>query len=114
MSSDAFEAKLAAMQADWAAALPGRVDAIADKLAELSEAAAWDAAAALELRRSVHSLAGAGATFGLREVSTRARALELALQAIDEAGRAPEPGELAECDTLLAALRETAESDVSR
>lgn len=83
--------RLATLRRAWTAALPDRVDAIAARVAPmLSGERAWDAAEAHELRREVHSLAGAGATFGLADVSARARELELLLQAIEESGSAPE------------------------
>ena len=55
------------------------------------------------LERLAHSLAGAGATFGLASISEAAKSLEHAVEAL-RAGEAPSDDELAPVADLLAAL----------
>ncbi len=69
---------LAQLQADFNRRLPERIAAL---LARVEPACAGDAAERDELLRGLHSLAGAGGTFGLPEVSARARELENQLRA---------------------------------
>ncbi len=69
---------LAQLRADFSRRLPER---IATLLAQVESACAGDQAEREELLRGLHSLAGAGGTFGLPEVSVRARELENQLRA---------------------------------
>lgn len=73
-------ARLAALQRDYLAQIPQQLAAIEEAWGRLV-ASDWAAGPARELHRLVHNLSGSGATFGVVELSTAARALEQQLQA---------------------------------
>jgi hypothetical protein len=75
---DALAAAIAMLSAEYDAALPGR---IADIRRALEHARKGGAAGRDELVDELHRLAGTAGTFGHPDVSDRARALEVALQA---------------------------------
>lgn len=83
-----------------------------DRLAEIEEAchaareAGWTGEPLKTFHRLVHSLAGAGATFGFPEVSDLARNLEGLLNAFLKKGTPPEGPEIRRAEGLLAWLRE--------
>jgi HPt (histidine-containing phosphotransfer) domain-containing protein len=77
------EDPLAALRAEYRAALPQRLQAIEQLRAALA-AGTLPAGQRLELQRQLHSLAGSGKTFGLPEVSATARAAEALLEAPGE------------------------------
>lgn len=94
----------------WEKARPGalgRVDAIDDALAALM-AAALDDDQRDRARREAHKLAGSLGTFGLRDATKHAAALETAFETAPELARVPE---LAEHARALRRLIETGESD---
>jgi chemotaxis protein histidine kinase CheA len=68
------EQQLAALRQGYAERLPERAARLEADVAALVER--WDDAAAGELRRALHNLAGSGATYGFPEVSRAARAGE--------------------------------------
>lgn len=80
-----FLAFLKAQAESYGRALPDRlahVDALWDSIGTRQGGeATW-----LELERQAHSLAGAGATFNYRELSTAAKRLELAVRAARDKG----------------------------
>ena len=78
-----FEARLAALRADWQAQLPGRLGELR-QAAQACRAAPSDAAALEDLHRRVHMLAGSAGTFGLPDLSRQARAVEHGLEALME------------------------------
>ena len=81
-----FLAFLKAQAESYGRALPDRlahVDALWHSIGSREGGeATW-----LELERQAHSLAGAGATFNYRELSTAAKRLELAVRHARESGR---------------------------
>ena len=83
MAPPDISAQLAALNRDYAARLPERVAALRASATALNMR--WDDAAALELRRLLHNLAGSGASYGLPAVSGHARSAEHALVALIEA-----------------------------
>lgn len=102
MSSDAFKAQLEKFNAEYRAALPGKLAEI-DALWARAGGMNGDEVALVDLHRLLHTLAGSAKTFGLASVSTAAREAETALSphvsggaALDAAGR-----------TRIAALLET-------
>lgn len=74
MSSEAFKAQMAQFNAEYRAALPGK---LADIMALWSRASEREALT--ELHRLLHSLAGSAKVFGLAPVSAAAREVENAL-----------------------------------
>ena len=82
MPAPDVEAQLLALKQDYAQRLPERVAAL--RAQTVSLASAWDDAAALELRRLLHNLAGSGASYDLPKVSASARSAEFALAALIE------------------------------
>ena len=103
MSSDAFKAQLAQLNAEYRAALPG-------KLADID--ALWvrhaDAAALTDLHRQLHTLAGSAKVFGIAAVSSAAREAENALSVPVHRGTPPDAAERLRVDGLLEALRQAA------
>lgn len=73
----ALEGMLVQMRGEYAAKLPERLAQIETLWRRL---AGGDTASGGELVRAAHSIAGAAATFGLPEVGSAARELELALR----------------------------------
>lgn len=70
-----FEARLRALQLDWQAHLPGKLQEAQEALARCRAAPA-DHAALVDLHRLMHTLAGSAGTFGLAALGDRARAIE--------------------------------------
>jgi diguanylate cyclase (GGDEF)-like protein len=110
-----LHARFAALQQQY-------LDQLANKVAQIESLwSQWQsgiltAGDLTQLQRIVHNLAGSGATFGLKEVSEAARALDVALQAwvnaADPMGERPDLVPL--MDRLLTSLRErTLQSSVS-
>ena len=76
---DPFEAELAALKAEYAASLPGKVD----QLAELVESVATGNPAALaELRTRAHRLRGTAGSYGFDAIGRAAGLLEEAVKAV--------------------------------
>lgn len=114
MSNDAFRKMLEELSAEYRGSLP-------EKLAEID--ALWAAlgggtepvARLAELRRLLHTIAGSARTFGLGEVSTRAKAAETFLDTFCGAEGDPAPmctlpsaADGVTFDALLAGLRRSA------
>lgn len=91
-----LQARLDAIRAAFIADLPNRATALRAAW-DAARASGWQPVSRHELHRLVHSLSGAGATFGLPELSERARALEERLQS-------PPQGETDSMPTLFADL----------
>jgi HPt (histidine-containing phosphotransfer) domain-containing protein len=87
MSSPDLEQQLVALRKGYASRLPGRVEALAANAADLIQR--WDPAAATDLQRHLHNLAGSGASYGFPDVSYAARAAEDACSAALNAGENP-------------------------
>lgn len=100
------EKMLAALREEYAAQLPSRLEAMEKNWHALVHAD-WDPVLLSTIIRQVHSLAGSGATYGLAQVSERARALERFLKELNGASR-PTPPEMEKAAQLFAALKETA------
>jgi HPt (histidine-containing phosphotransfer) domain-containing protein len=94
----------------FAARLPVRLDEIEAAWRE-SLHSSWETEPLRRFHRLVHSLAGAGTTFGYPEVSRAARDLERFVEPVSQAGGAPgDPaGFAARVEELLAGLREASE-----
>jgi HPt (histidine-containing phosphotransfer) domain-containing protein len=90
-----LQARLDAVRAAFIADLPNRAAALRAVWDE-ARAHGWQPASHDEFHRLVHSLSGAGATFGCSDLSERARALEIRLES-------PRPGD---ADTLPALFAE--------
>jgi len=99
------EELLAAMRAEYRAALPGKLAAIESLWQGL---AAGTSSELGELRRLVHSLAGSAKTFGLPEVGLAARGLENEIIAAGEPGAGPLAARAAQIAAQLRALRQAA------
>jgi len=89
----------------FAGRLPGRLQEIDEGWHQVRETA-WEDEAVKTFHRLVHSLAGAGTTFGFAAVSTAARALEIRLKPLVQ-GTGPRPADQ-EVEDLLASLRRAA------
>lgn len=98
----ALETALAALRQRFVGELPARLGALRQALAALDGAPRDGLEPDRQTaRRTAHSLAGAGGTFGFPALGEAARALELRLDALDET---PAANAAAELDTLFAAL----------
>ena len=102
MSREELEQRLAQLSEGFRDELPQRLDDISTAWRALQESG-WNDDDAETLERLAHSLAGAGATFGLASISEAAKSLEHAVEAL-RAGEAPSDDELAPVADLLAAL----------
>jgi len=99
-----LEAQLAAIRDAFVADLPERMGRIrAGWEAVLREG--WEGDAWRELHREVHSLAGAGATFGCDTLGKLAKALELHLKEAVDSG-AVEDAALARAESMLKCLQQ--------
>lgn len=95
-----LRARLEALGAAFAAALPGRVRDLEHAWSPL-HGGLWNAAAYRTAMRLAHGLAGAGATFGHPHVSETAGRVERALQRALDAGR---PLDAADREAVAAAI----------
>lgn len=102
MPREELEKRLAELREGFRDELPQRLDDISTAWRVLQESG-WNDDNAETLERLAHSLAGAGATFGLASISEAARALELAVEAL-RTGEAPSDDELVPIADLLVAL----------
>lgn len=107
--ADDLAAELAALAAEYRANLAPRLDALDARAASLGGGEA-DAAPLKELRRELHTIAGSAKTFGLPAVTDAARAAEHYLDPICDTGQPFGPPELKALKTMLAALRQAAET----
>ena len=87
MSSPNLDQQLTALRKGYASRLPGRAEALAANAADLIQR--WDPAAARDLQRHLHNLAGSGASYGFPDVSHAARAAEDACSMALNAGDNP-------------------------
>jgi HPt (histidine-containing phosphotransfer) domain-containing protein len=85
-----FAARLQALNAKFAASLPGIFARLADARARFDPAAP-DAMVASELHQLLHSIAGSAATFGFPLLGQQARSLEQVLRTL-QANPAADPG----------------------
>jgi chemotaxis protein histidine kinase CheA len=79
-----LQARLDAIRADFIADLPNRAAALLQTWEQV-QASGWQDAPLRDLHHLVHSLSGAGATFGCAGLSERARALEEQMQRLQGA-----------------------------
>lgn len=91
----------------FAARLPARLAEV-DAAWEEARAAAFEPAALFRFLRLVHSLAGAGTTFGFPAVTAVAKRMERLLQPLVRAQAAPSAAGAEELAGLLAELRRAA------
>lgn len=78
-AAPSFQERFAALGREWRAQLPARLADVQSRSAAC-RCAPDDAGALEELHRLVHTLAGSAGTFGLDELSVRARAMEHELE----------------------------------
>ncbi len=98
-----LESELDALRGAFASGLAQRLEGI-ERAWQDVEAADWTGEAMMPLYRVVHSLAGAGATFGFAELGNRAQALADELRLYLD-GKREKSGESRErIDGLVAAL----------
>ena len=104
---DALAAAIAMFSAEYAAAMPSRV---ADLRLALDRARAGGADGRAELVDELHRLAGSAGTFGLPDLSDRARELEIELKArrSRRAGMPPTARESRVLDAIAAFVDELA------
>ncbi len=100
---EALETQLATIRASFIAELPLREQRIADAWRALADTE-WAQDACKAFYREVHSLSGAGATFGCDELSSRARALEHRFQSIVDDHSPATEAEQVELNTCYAQL----------
>lgn len=107
-----LQARLDAIRADFIADLPNRATGLRETWEQV-QASGWQDAPLRDLHRLVHSLSGAGATFGCAALSERARALEEHIQRLQGAVAS---GDRERVTTLLVDLLATiaAAADVDR
>ncbi len=110
-AQDQVEAQLAALKDKFVGGLPDRLALLRDTFDGwwLSQEAAQLEA----FHRLVHSLTGAGATFGCIEVSQAARELETYLKTMMVAGVTPQAADRTHIDRLLAAVERLASGAAS-
>src|SRR5690349_5313439 len=107
MADDSLAAKIAVLQQAFVTQLPERIQALEEALAQLQQ----DEETMRAVHVIVHSLAGAGATFGCPEVSVAAREME---QSMFPSSRSKfDPGVRARLPTLMAALKSAAERAIA-
>lgn len=105
MTSDAgWDAALAELKAQYRSDLARQVLAI-DALWKQAASADRPLEPLAELRRHLHSLAGAAGTFGFAEIGEIAAAAEKIVEACCERGASPGDRERSEVDALIARLR---------
>ncbi|MGE4239246.1 Hpt domain-containing protein [Ramlibacter sp.] len=99
---DDFDDALAGFRRDYAAQLPGKLDAIRTQLAECL-AHPEDGTALTDLTRLLHKLAGSAGTFGFEALGQQAKSAELSCVALQDL--APRTGaDLAGVARAIAAL----------
>jgi chemotaxis protein histidine kinase CheA len=87
IDNESIQARLAALRRSYARGLPQRVAVLEAGWQALS-AAPQDSAALELFIRQCHTLAGAGTTFGLPELTELARALERRLREVEQGAHA--------------------------
>jgi chemotaxis protein histidine kinase CheA len=103
MSTEAFKAQMAQFNAEYRAALPGKLAEIMSLWARTPEAAAR-----VELHRLLHSLAGSAKVFGLAPVSAAAREAENAMAPFANDAAEPVGDDHARIAALLEGLHRAA------
>jgi HPt (histidine-containing phosphotransfer) domain-containing protein len=104
MADDPLAAKIAVLQRAFVAQLPERIQTLDDALAKLGQ----DEESVKAVHVIVHSLAGAGATFGCPEVSLAAREMEQAMFPSGVSHSKFDPNVHARLPALVAALKAAA------
>ena len=103
MSTDALKAKLAALNAEYRDALPGKfadIDALWAKRA--------DAGALADLHRLLHTMAGSAKVFGFAALGAAAREVEGVLTPLVKGGSPPDAKDLSRIEGLFEVLRQSA------
>ncbi|HJV27489.1 MAG TPA: Hpt domain-containing protein [Aromatoleum sp.] len=109
MADDPLAAKIAVLQRAFVAQLPERIRALDEALAKLGQ----DEETVKAVHVIVHSLAGAGATFGCPEVSAAAREMEQAMFPGGLGHSKFDPAVHARLPVLMAALKAAAQRAVA-
>lgn len=104
MDSDEFAASLKALTENYLRSLPGRMETIDTLWAKL-QAGNYSEDDLYELHRTIHSLAGSGATFGFPGISRTARPAEQLLKVVSQEKRPPDSAERERIDRYLHELR---------
>ena len=102
ISRDELKAFMEAQRVEYGQALPGKVEALEGLWAQVR---AGDESKLKEFERAAHSIYGASGTYGFREVSGHAAALENVAQEALEAGGTLSPEQMEKITQVLAALR---------
>lgn len=97
-----FAARMAALTEQFRRELPDRLIALRQQWRALNDA--WNSDALSALHGSTHNLAGAGATFGYDELTTRARAVDRHFKVLLEQSQAPDIALREEMNVLFNAL----------
>ncbi|MBI3538292.1 MAG: diguanylate cyclase [Chloroflexi bacterium] len=106
-SNQALEKQLRELRDAYAQALPDRIQNILVAWQTLQ--ANWEKASLRALYRLVHSLAGSGATFGFRALSSAARESELYLQGLLENPHLPSSEQITQISALVQEIKRAAE-----
>lgn len=102
-----FAAKLHASRVKYINTLPAKISEINLLWNQLNNNQ-WRAGVMLKMRNLVHNLAGAGGTFGLPDLSARAKELEIVLNTLqDNDDISPDQELLDKIQDLLIALQDT-------
>ena len=107
MDKDEFRRQLEAFNAEYRAALPGKLAEV-DALWGMMTAGEMQPDACGELLRKLHTLAGSAKTFGLPDLGTAARAAENFLEPYCRDGAMPQAAERDAFGLLLSAVRQSA------
>ena len=103
---------LAALQVEFATALPSSVDSLQQLWNEWRVTPGQETGR--DLLRRAHSLSGSGGTYGLPEISRAARDLELCLQPLIVRGTVPNDDEIGRVDRLVRDLCTSAHAAAPR
>ena len=107
MSTDAFEQEMASLRAEYRRDLPATLVEAQSLWRELATGCARPERL-IDLQRELHSIAGSAKTFGLPQVTERAREAEEFLEPFRAAGIMPGAAEQARFERLLDALQRSA------
>jgi diguanylate cyclase (GGDEF)-like protein len=108
VSSEALQAQVGLLRQTYAEQLPAKIGLIEEAGTKLLQGA-WNEESSASLHRLTHSLAGYGATFGFPGVGIAARALEVYVRALVEAGTPPTAEQRAQLQGFLAGLQRALE-----
>jgi diguanylate cyclase (GGDEF)-like protein len=104
VSPEALQEQLDVLRQTYAEQLLAKIELIEESCARLLQGP-WEEQASATLHRLAHNLAGYGATFGFPAVGVAARALEVYLRALTEAGTPPTEEQQAQLGAFLAGLK---------